>query len=266
MFKNSLPTVLTGAVLAVLGLSVIACSSLPSSLAFLQPTSTPTPTDTPYPTPAPASATPTTTATPAAPSGNAARRANAAQALQALLKNSGLQGGVVTSNDGNALGLRLGKTTAQVQATSSAIVVVPTKTNATLSDIAVGDRVIADVTGDSTNAAASLVLDFPASYTASNVMLGAVLPNKSGALTVRARSGTYAVTRNASTVIVNISGAQPALGALGDLTPGSAVLVIGSRDGNAFDAQVIVLLDKNVRDLLRKVGKNLPTPTPSAGG
>jgi hypothetical protein len=257
MFKKSFPTILTGAVLSLLALSVLACGSLPLALAFLQPTSTPTPMETPTPTP--------TLATPAAPSGSVLRRANATQALQALLKNSGLQGGVVTSNDGSTLGLKLGKATVQIQTSANVIVVVPGKTNATLSDIAVGDRVIADVTGNSASSAASMVLDIPASYKASNVMLGAVMPNKNGSLMVRARGGTHAVTTDASTVIVDISGGQPALGTLSDLTPASAVLVIGSSSGSAFNAQVIVLVDKNVRDLLNQVRKNLATPTPTPG-
>lgn len=261
MFKKSFPMFLTGAMLAVLALSMIACNSLPISVAFLQSTSTPTPTNPPTPVPTGA---PQAAATPAAPSSKAPKRANTPQALQTLLQSAGLQGGVVTSNDGSTLSFKFGNATSQIQVAPNAIVVVPTKTNATLSDVAVGDRVIADVTGDSTNAAASLVLDFPTSYTASNVTLGAVLLNQNGALTVRARSGTYSVTTDASTMIVDISGAQTALGTLGDLTPASAVLVIGSRSGNAFNAQVIVRLDKNVRDLLSKVRKNLPTPTPSS--
>jgi hypothetical protein len=262
MFKKFRMTILSGAVLAVLALSAIGCDTLPTALAFLQPTSTPTPTDTP--TPAPTSA-PQAAATPAAPSARTPRRAKAAQTIQALLKNTGLRGGVVTSNDGSTLGLKLGKATVQIQTSANVIVVVPGKTNATLSDIAVGDRVIADVTGNSASSAASMVLDIPASYKASNVMLGAVMPNKNGSLMVRARGGTHAVTTDASTVIVDISGGQPALGTLSDLTPASAVLVIGSSSGSAFNAQVIVLVDKNVRDLLNQVRKNLATPTPTPG-
>ncbi len=261
MFKKSFPTILTGAVLSLLALSMLACGSLPISLAFLQSTSTPPPTDTPAPAPTIA---PQAAATPAAPSGKAPRRANAAQTIQALLKNTGLRGGVVTSNDGSTLGLKLGQATVQIQTSANVIVVVPGKTNATLSDIAVGDRVIADVTGNSASGAASMVLDIPASYKASNAMLGAVMPNKNGALMVRARGGTHAVTTDASTVIVDISGGQPTLGTLSDLTPASAVLIVGNSRGNAFHAQVILLVDKNVRDLLNQVRKNLPTPTPSS--
>ncbi len=256
MSKKSHPTILTGMVLSLLALSVLSCGGLPISLAFLQPTSVPTPTDTPMPT--------STVSTPAAPSGNAPRRANTTLALQALLKNSGLQGGAVTFNDGSTLGLRLGRTTRQIQVASSAIVVVPGTTNARLSDIAVSDRVIANVSGDSTNATASMVLDIPANYAASNLMLGAVIANKNGVLTLRARGGTHTVTTNSSTDIVNVSAAQPARGAVNDLAPASAVLIIGNGSVNAFNAQVIVLLDKSARDLLNKVGRNLPTPTPSS--
>jgi hypothetical protein len=255
MSTKSHPTILIGAVVSLLALSVLACGSLPISLAFLQPTSTPMPTETPTPE--------STVSTPVVPSGNPPRRASAAQALQALLKNSGLQGGIVTVNDGNALGLRLGRTTSQIQVASNAIVVVPGRTNATLSDIAVGDRVIARDSTYSTNATASMVLDIPAKYTTSNLMLGAVVANKNGVLTLRARSGTHTVTSTPSTVIVNISGANSTLDGVNDLIPASAVLVIGDESGNAFNSQVIVLLDKNAQDLLNRARKNVPTPTPT---
>lgn len=248
MSKKSHPTIFFGAVISLLALSVLACGSIPFSLAFLRPTSTPIPTDSP---------------TPVVPSGNAPQRANASQALQALLKNSGLQGGIVTLNDGSGLGLRLGRTTRQIQVSSDAIVVVPGRTNATLSDIAVGDRVIARDSTDSTNATASMVLDIPAKYTTSNLMLGAVVANKNGVLTLRARGGTHTVTTTATTDIVNISGAQPTLGGVNDLIPASAVLVIGNESGNILSAQVIVFLDKNARDLLNRAGRTVPTPTPT---
>jgi hypothetical protein len=258
-----------GAALTIFALSATACDSLPTALtqnlpiSFAPATSTPAPTD--VPTEAPA-LLPQVATTPVAPLGAAPKRAQAAQALQNLLKGLGLQGGVVTSNSGSTLGLKFGKATAQVQVAPDAIVVVTGETAATLTDVRVGDRVIADVTSSNPNATASFLLDVPANYTADNVMLGAVMPNKNGALNLRTPRGARAVSTSASTLIVNISGSQPALGSISDLNPGSAVVVIGSNSGSTFDAQVIVLLDKDARTLLRKAHpKNAPPSTPTPG-
>ncbi len=260
MLNKNGKSLLIAAVLALLALGASACDSLPTAItqrlpAALAPaTNTPTPTSTPLPA-----------ATPAAPQarGKAPNRAQALQGLAALLKGAGLQGGVVTSNDGSALGVKLGKATAQLQVASNAMVVVPAKSNATLSDIAVGDRVIADVTGADPNASATFLLDFPANYTANNLILGAVMPDKSSALNLLTRGGKRAVTTSAATTLINISGDSPALESLSGLQPGNAVLVIGSSSGNAFDAQVVIVLDQSVRGLLRKAKPNPPQPTPT---
>lgn len=265
MFKRCNATFLIGAAMVLLMLSATACDGLPSALTRNLPisltpaTSTPTPTMTPLPTPQAA-------ATPAAPPGNAPKRANAAQALQALLISSGLTGGVVASNDGNTLGLKFGKTSEQLQIASNAIVIVPGVSNATMSDIHVGDRVIADLAGGATNAPAVFLLDVPAGYTADNLMLGAVMPSKGGALNLRTPRGARSVTTSGSTAVVTISGDQPAVGSPGDLQPANAVLVIGQGSGSAFNAQVIVVLGKDARALLRKVNpKNAPSATPTPG-
>jgi hypothetical protein len=255
MFEKSWGTISIRAALVVVLLSATACGTLPLSLAFLQPTGTPTPTDTPTPAP-----TPTAQA-----QGKAPNRAPAAQGLAALLRGAGLRGGVVASNDGRALGFTLGKTTAQIRVAPSAIIVVPDKPNATLSDIAVGDRVIVDVTGTGATAVAALVLDLPAHYTANNLRLGAVISNQGGTVNLRTARGTQAVTTSAATRVINLSGAQPAVEALGDLQPANAVLVIGQGSAGSFDAQVIVVLDQNVRTLRRNNRSNPPVPTPTPG-
>jgi hypothetical protein len=220
MLNKNGKSILIAAALALLALGASACDSLPTAItqrlpAALAPaTSTPAPTSTPLPA-----------ATPAAPQarGKVPNRAQVLLGLAVLLKGAGLQGGVVSSNDGSALGVKLGKATAQLQVASNATVVVPAKRNATLSDIAIGDRVIANVTGAGTNASVTFLLDIPANYTANNVILGAVMPDKSGALNLRARGGTRSVTTSAATTVINISGNSPALGSLSDLQPGNAV-------------------------------------------
>jgi len=257
MSRQSIVTSLICAALAVFALSATACDNLPISLAPA--------TSTLVPTAAPTLA-PQATATPAAPQGTGANRQKAAQALQGLFKSAGLQGGVVTSISGSTLNVKFGKTTAQWQLASDAIIVVPAKANATVSDIRVGDRVVADVTGADANAPVAFLLDFPAGYTAANVMLGAVRSSKGGTLNLRTPRGARDLTTGASTVIVNVSGDQPVVGSLSDLNPASAVLVIGSSGGNAFSAQAIVLLDKDARDLLRKANpRSAPAATPTPG-
>jgi hypothetical protein len=265
MFKPSVVGTLLGAALALFALSAVACDSLPPALTQNLPISLAPATGTPKATDVPTSA-PQAATTPIAPQGTAPKRAQAAQALQNLLKGSGLQGGVVTSNSGSTLGLKIGRAAAKIQVAPNAIVVVPGKTAATLTDVQVGDRVIADVTASDTSAPASFLLDIPANYAAGNVMLGAVMPKRGGSLNLRTRTGARAVTTSTSTQIVNISGSQPTLGTIDDLKPGSAVVTIGSSSGNAFAAQVIVLLDQDARTLLRKANpKNAPPATPTPG-
>ncbi len=260
--------ILIAAAFALLALGATACNSVPTTLgqdlsnaiaqnlpvSLASATSTPTPTDTP--TPAPTNPAPSARA----PQRQGVTRAQALQGFAALLKRSGLTGGVVTSNDGSALGVKLGKTSAQLQVASNAIVVVPGVSNATVSSVQVGDRVVAAINAGATGAA-SFLLDFPASYKVSNLALAAVQSNNGGTLTLRvARGGTRKVTTDASTLVVNINGGQPALGSVGDLTQGNAVLGIGDNSGGAFKAQVIVVLSKNVRSLLPKGSPPQPTP------
>ncbi len=265
MFKKSSALVLITTAMAILALSSTACDSLPTTLTRNLPNSLAQATDTPVPTMTPLP-TLQAAATPAAPQGKAPNRANAAQALQALLKSTGLTGGVVASNDGSTLSLKFGKATQQLQVASDAIIVLPDKSSAVLSDIQTGDRVVANVASATTNAPATFVLDVPANYTANNLVLGAVMPNKGGTLNLRTPRGARSVTTSASTTVVNISGNSPVVGSVSDLQPANAVLVIGQSSGSAFDAQVIVILDKDVRALQRKVNpKNAPTATPTPG-
>ncbi len=266
--KNGM-MILIAAAFVILALGATACDSVPTTLAqglstieqnlpaSLAPaTDTPTPTMTP--TPEPTSPAPSARA----PQRQGVTRAQALQGFAALLKRSGLTGGVVTSNDGSsALGVKLGKTSAQLQVASNAIIVVPGVSNATLPNVQVGDRVVAAMNGGATGTA-SFLLDFPASYKVGNLALAAVQSNNGGTLTLRvARGGTRKVTTDASTMVVNLNGGQPALGSVGDLTRGNAVLVIGDSSGGAFNAQVIVVLSANVRNLLPK---SQPQPTPGA--
>ena len=266
--KNGM-MILIAATFLVLALGATACDSVPTTLAqglstieqnlpaSLAPaTDTPTPTDTPTDTPTPEPTNPAPSAR--APQRQGATRAQVLRGFVALLKRSGLTGGVVTSNDGSStLGIKLGKNSSQLQVASNAIVVVPGVSGATLSNVQVGDRVVASASGGT----ASFLLDFPANYKVGNLVLAAVQSNNGGTLTLRvARGGTRKATTDASTMVVNLNGGQPALGSVGGLTRGNAVLAIGDNSGGAFNAQVIVVLSNNVRNLLPNRAQPQPTP------
>ncbi len=245
-------------VLAV-GLSATACSGVPSFT--VQPTATVTPTLAPTVTPTPAAPAP-------APS-QAGKRAQPGNHLQALLKTTGLSGGVVSANTNGVLSVKLAKTTDQIATSASTLVILPGKASAQVSDIRVGDRVVADF-GTPDNSIAVALLDFPADFNADNLLMAAVQANKNGTVMVRTRQGTQTLDTMSATRVINLSGAQPAMGTLADIKLGNAVLVIGQPNGSAmFDAQVIIVLDKNVRNIFGKAKpaqpEITPTPTPKPG-
>jgi hypothetical protein len=256
-------------VLAFFASSAAACDNVPVSLAQAFDASTPTdvpmPTDTPAPTEAPTFAP--QSGTPSAPQGKAPSRAAIAAGLAAVMKSAGLRGGVVTSNSGSALGLKLGKNTTQISVAPGTIVVLPTKNPATISDVQVGDRVLANVTHAGSNASATMVLDLPAGYTVSNVIVGAVQSNANGSLTLRAaRGGTRAVSASDTTSVVTLTSNPATVGSVAALSRGNAVLVIGSGNTSSFDAQVIVVFAQNARNLLQRLGsKRLAAPTATPG-
>ncbi|MCL4395443.1 MAG: hypothetical protein M1482_11695 [Chloroflexi bacterium] len=252
-------------------MSATACADVTlSPIALAQTVTAPSATETAVPidTPAPADTTAPALqpgATPANPGLAPGRAQPAGNALASLLRGMGLQGGVVTSNSGTQLGLKLANSTEQLDVAPSAIVAVPGKTSAAVSDISVGDRLIADVAGSGSTRQATMLLDLPADYTASNVIIGAVQSNTDGTLALRARTGTRDVTASASTMVVDLGAGKPTLGSTNNLAAGNAVVVIGTGNTGAFDAQVIVVLDRNVRNLLRRANPgNRAAPTPGA--
>lgn len=260
MSKKLAATIVNGTLFALFALGATACgvgqgaSNLPQAFPSAIATATPVATDTPTPAP-------TAVTTPQA-QGKTPRGDKSGRNLDSVLRALGLTGGVVSANNGSALSLKLGNASQQIQVAPNAIVVIPDKSNPSVSDIHVGDRVIADIPGGDANAAAALLLDFPRGYSADNVLIGAVQSSKGGATSLRTPRGARDVTTSAATMVVNISGAQPALAALSDLTPATAVLVIGDGSRDAFNAQVIVILDKDARNLLQEGKQNAPAPTP----
>ena len=254
MFKK---IALLSTLLVLSAMSATACEAVPNIASRFLPT--PTPTAAPTATPAPTVA-PQARGNPQAPN-----RGNIAGALGL----ADLSGGIVSENKNGALTLRLaGKQTQQVQSNASTIIVMPGKTNAQVADIRVGDRVIVDYGADK-NTTAALLLDLPADYNMGNVLLAAVVSSKGGTINVRTRTGDDKVATNDQTTFVNLSGDKPALGAFKDLKQGNVVVVIGTDSTDAFNAQVIVVTDRDARAILNRGRNNpqvpAPTPTPKPG-
>ncbi|MCI0476588.1 MAG: hypothetical protein L0Y55_10100 [Anaerolineales bacterium] len=247
--------ILLGTLLLVFALSATACQGVPN----LAPAPAPTETPTVAPTPGAPAAPPVAPAKPQLPD---------RQKVEGALRLADLSGGIVSENKNGVLALRVGRQIEQVQTNAQTIVVMPGKTKVQVADIRVGDRVIVDY-GAETNTTAALLLDLPSDYATGNVMLAAVVSVRGGTLNVRTRSGDTRVAASAETVIVNLSGDKPALGALKDLKPGNAVIVIGQDNNDTVNAQVIVVTDRDARALLNRGRGNpqgpAPTPTPKPG-
>jgi hypothetical protein len=250
MSKQSI-LIIASALLALLALGVTACRIAPGAVSVLQPSVTATAVPTLMPTVA---ATPEAQSNPPMPDRKRAEQ---------VLKIAGLSGGIVTANRNGTLMLRTSNGAEQIQTGPNTIVVIPGQNNAQVADIRVRDRVIVDFGGTDTAVAAALLLDFPADYDANNVLVGAVRASRRDALTVRTPAGVETLTPTGTTLMVDMSQDKPALGVLGDLEPGNAVLVIGVRNGESFEPQVIVILEKDARDLLNRGSRSQPMPMPT---
>ncbi len=255
MFRTG-QTLLVLALVIVLGtiavLGAAACSALPASVRQGLATAIAAPTSTPAPAPSLA-------ATPRAKATTALGSANANPLAQ--LKRFGLQGGVVTSNNGNGLALRIGQASEQLELAATTLIVVPGQASAKPSDIQVGDRVIAKLPNGGTNSSAQFVLDFPQGYNPANIAAGVVEARPTAAaFTLRERGGSHTVAPSATTLVVDMTGDQPVIGKLTDLRRGSGALVVGTPSGDTLDAQVIVILDTTG---LKSNGKSAATPTPT---
>lgn len=261
MMRKKQTRMAMSALLILVALGATACGNIPN-IVGASPTAIPT-----IVPPAPPTTVPEVTPTPAPSTdaqGNPTKNARQ-QVLNALLKATGLQAGRVGANDHGMLNIRMGKGSTQVQTNVSTIVVVPGVNNATVSDIGNGDRVLVEYpNGDSTQPA-TFVMALPSNLTADNVRLGAMQSNQRTGLTVRTRQGAENLTTDTATMVVNLNSGQPSLETLNDLQTGNAVVVIGNGAGSSFDAQVIVVLETNMRDLLKKLNPNSPAPQPTPG-
>ena len=139
---------------------------------------------------------------------------------------------------------------------------MPGKSNAQVAEIRVGDRVIVDY-GDDKNTTAAFLLDLPADYNMENVLLGAVVSSKGGTINVRTRTGNDRITTSDQTTFVNLSGDKPSLGAFKDLKQGNGVIAIGQDTSDVFNAQIVVVTDRDARALLNRGRNNPPSPAPT---
>ncbi len=252
MFKKIF---LLNTLLILFALSVTACQAIPDLAP--QPAPVAAPTDAPTPATAAPSA-------PVAPPAQAKPQLPDRGKVEGALKLADLSGGVVAENKNGALTLRLAqRQTQQVQTNASTIVVVPGKANAQVADIRVGDRVIVDFGGDTTNTTAAFLLALPADYNVGNVLLGAVMSTQGETINVRTRTGNGRVVTGSQTTFVNLSDDKPTIGAFKDLKQGNVVVAIGQDTSDAFNAQIIVIADKDARAILDRNRGNQPAPTPT---
>ncbi len=226
-------------------------SNLPQPLSALAATQTPAPTATPAPSTAPES------------SRKSGKPGREEAALFQILTRLGWSAGVVAKTSGDEIALRTVKGSPEkIEIGSNTIILVPDRSNPTVSDIHVGDRVAANVPrGDAT---AALVLDVPTTYTRDNLLLGMVQSNSGGTISLRTKGGSESLMTNSTTQVVQVTQNQVTSGTLGDLQSGNMVLVIGQENGDEFNAQVIFVLPKGVKDLGKGLGKDRKNLTPPA--
>lgn len=157
-----------------------------------------------------------------------------------------------------------------VSVNSSTIIIVPGKTNATLSDLHVGDRVIADVPNGQKFAA--LVMGAPKEIDKDNVTLGMVTGNSNGSITLRTPGGGDTVSTSSSTQVFKLTRDAVTPGSVSDLQNGNLIFAMGTGDKDNFNAQVIFTLPQGALGLGKGLGNgkknNQPQPptAPNSGG
>ncbi len=238
--SNKILFALIAALLVLLTLGATGCEAMPTLDATPPLPEKVATAVTPTPTPMPAT-TPETSSQAPAPD----RRK-----IENALKIAGLAGGIVSANTGDTLTLRTGRQPQQIQTNATTLVAIPGKSDATVADIRVGDRVLADL--DASGTTATFVLALPADTARENLLAAAILANRGASFAVRTRGGNRALHTDATTSVIDITGAQPTPVSPGDLKQGNAILAIGQANGEHFDAQLIIVLGQDARALLSK--------------
>ena len=172
--------------------------------------------------------------------------------LQALLRATGLQAGVVVTNTDGTLTLKTGKESLQVQTNDKTIVVVAGKKQAKVADVRAGDLVVVEFPNQDASKPASFVMSFPKGFKVENLRLGAVIGVRRNGMALRTPQGNEPVTMNNATVVIDLNKGIAKKSSVDDLKQGNAVLVVGTSRGKVFQAQTVIVLDKNTRDLLDK--------------
>jgi hypothetical protein len=191
-----------------------------------------------------------------------APRGDKQAAVEKLLRETGLEAGMVTANANGTLTLKTPKGTSQVQTNANTVVVVPDVKHAKVSDIHKGDRVVVQFPEQESTKPASFVMSFPADLKLDDLRLGAVMGAKRGGMLLRTRNGNQIVMMKPATVVVDISGAQPVVKSPQDLKRGNAVLIVGTAKNKTFNAQTVLVLAQDARELLQDAKRDAPAPTP----
>ncbi len=248
--------------LLVIALSVTACGQiqLPTSLPQLPSISQPSVELSPTP-----DASQQTTPSTAPGSGpKAGRNSNngvqAPAALLAMFNRLGWEAGVVAQTSSEQIALKTRKDGRdKIPVGANTIFIIPGKTNASINDIHVGDRIIADIPKGQTTAA--LVMGVPNDYAKDNLVLGMIQSNSNGTITLRARGGADTLTTSSTTQIVRVIREGVALGSVNDLQNGTPVIAIGQASGEEFSTQVIFTMPKGLLDLGKRLGVDRKNPT-----
>jgi hypothetical protein len=190
---------------------------------------------------------------------NPGKGAQAPAALLQVFHQIGWEAGVVARVSDDQIGLRTVKNGPdKIAISASTIYVIPGNPNATLSDIHVGDRIIADV--PKTQTAASLVMSVPKDYDKDNLVLGVVQSNSNGLLTLRTPGSPDTLTTEATTQVIKVLRQGTALGGVSDLQNGVVVIAIGQSSSDEFTTQVVFALPKGVLELGKRLGGDRKNP------
>jgi hypothetical protein len=246
---NSLTRLFTIALVALMIVGVVGCSSIPNVSIPTQPA-------------AQTEMTPDSSASFVVSSGTQTQSESPStddakgKPIVNLLKREGLVAGTVRNHTGDTFTLKSrGKDGERFQTDSNTIFVVPGKLSATASDIKVGDLVIASVPPKEKKSVAKMVMVLPENFSLDSIVIGAVQSNNAGTLSVRTPRETVQLKVGDTATIVDLEKGTAKLIKSSDLKQGNAVAII--RDSNGQAAQTVLVLQEKLRDL---IGKNDKSP------
>lgn len=260
MIRNFSITILLGIALVITACAQIQLpTALPQLPTELQPNTSPNPASSAAPDASQQTAPPTAPGAGPQAGRNPGKGVQAPAALLQVFQRLGWEAGVVTQASSDQIGLRTVKNGPdKIVISASTIFIVPGNSSATISNIHVGDRIIADVPTNQTTA--SLVMGLPKDYDKDNLMLGTVQSNSNGLVTMRTPAGPDTLTTSATTQVIKVLREGVALGSVSDLQNGSVVIAIGQSSSDDFATQVVFALPKGVLDLGKRLGGDRKNP------